>query len=127
MSTADLTSWDSRLRFTLLVMKQNCRFSLALYAIVFSLYATGSAWAQSTPPPHAASVIDAMPHAKQIDQASISPDGTQVAYIMGGELALLPSSGGRARTIAVEGKLALRDLCWSRDSSQIAFIADLGG
>ena len=92
-------------------MKQNCRFSLALYAIVFSLYATGSAWAQSTPPPHAASVIDAMPHAKQIDQASISPDGTQVAYIMGGELALLPSSGGRARTIAVEGKLALRDLC----------------
>ena len=108
-------------------MKQNCRFSLALYAIVFSLYATGSAWAQSTPPPHAASVIDAMPHAKQIDQASISPDGTQVAYIMGGELALLPSSGGTARTIAVEGKLALRDLCWSRDSSQIAFIADLGG
>ena len=31
------------------------------------------------------------------------------------------------RSIAVEGKLALRDVSWSRDSRQIAFIADLEG
>jgi dipeptidyl aminopeptidase/acylaminoacyl peptidase len=68
-----------------------------------------------------------MPRAKDIDQAAISPDGTQVAYIIGGELAIIPASGGTARPITVEGKLALRDVSWSRDSSQIAFIADLVG
>ena len=68
-----------------------------------------------------------MPHAKQIDQAVISPDGTQVAYIIDGELSLVPTSGGTVRSIAVEGKLALRDISWSHDSRQITFIADLAG
>ncbi|MFI5387801.1 MAG: S9 family peptidase, partial [Fimbriimonadales bacterium] len=35
--------------------------------------------------------------------------------------------GGPARPIAVEGKLALREVSWSRDSRQIAFLADLAG
>ena len=107
-------------------MKQNCRF-IVLYATALSICATCSVWAQSTSPTRAASVIDSMPHTKQIDQAAISPDGTQVAYIIGGELSLVPIGGGTVRSIAVDGKLALRDLCWSRDSSQIAFIADLAG
>jgi dipeptidyl aminopeptidase/acylaminoacyl peptidase len=68
-----------------------------------------------------------MPHAKRIDQAAISPDGTQVAYIIGGELAIIPASGGTARPIAVEGKFELREVSWSLDSKQIAFIADLAG
>ncbi len=68
-----------------------------------------------------------MPHAKTIDQASISPDGTQVAYIVGGELAIIPVGGGTPRPIAVEGKLALREVSWAPDSKQIVFIADLAG
>jgi len=71
--------------------------------------------------------MDSMPHAKRIDQTAISPDGTQVAYIIGGELSVIPANGGTARAIVVEGKLELRDVCWSRDSKQIAFIADLAG
>lgn len=68
-----------------------------------------------------------MPQPKHVDQAAISPDGTQVAYIIAGELAVIPAGGGTARPIAVEGKLTLRDVAWSRDSKQIAFLADLPG
>jgi dipeptidyl aminopeptidase/acylaminoacyl peptidase len=66
-----------------------------------------------------------MPQTKAIDQVAISPDGTQVAYVVGGALSLIPASGGTPRPVAVEGKLALRDVSWSSDSKQIAFIADI--
>ena len=108
-------------------MKQRHRFSLSVCVIVTSLLSIAFAAGQSTPPSRAVSVIDSMPTTKQIDQAAISPDGTQVAYIIGGELAVIPAVGGTARPVAVEGKLSLRDVCWSRDSKQIAFIADLAG
>jgi dipeptidyl aminopeptidase/acylaminoacyl peptidase len=36
-------------------------------------------------------------------------------------------SGGASRTIAVEGKLPLRDLAWSADSKKLGFVADLPG
>src|SRR5271169_1625822 len=109
-------------------MKQTRRFSLFLCTIVVSLLCSNPpARGESTPSSRAASVIDSMPHAERIDQAAISPDGTQVAYIIAGELAVIPASGGTAHPIAVEGKLALRDVSWSQDSKQIAFIADLPG
>ncbi|HEY3974874.1 MAG TPA: S9 family peptidase [Candidatus Sulfotelmatobacter sp.] len=76
---------------------------------------------------HAASVFDSMPHAKRVDQVAISPDGAQVAYIVDGELSVIPVSAGTARLITVGDKLALRDVSWSRDSRQIAFLADLTG
>jgi dipeptidyl aminopeptidase/acylaminoacyl peptidase len=76
---------------------------------------------------HAATVLDSMPNAKAISQAAISPDGTQVAYIVGGELSLIPAGGGTVRTISVEGKLSSRDVAWSPDSRQIVFLADLPG
>jgi dipeptidyl aminopeptidase/acylaminoacyl peptidase len=75
----------------------------------------------------AATILDSMPHAKRIGQVAISPDGTQVAYIVRGELTVISVSGGASRVIAVEGKLALRDVVWSADSKRIAFIADLAG
>ncbi len=84
-------------------------------------------FAQSSQPSRAASVIDSMPHFKRIQETVISPDGTLVAYVIGGELSVVPAAGGTARAIAVEGKLELRDVAWSRDSKQIAFIADLPG
>jgi dipeptidyl aminopeptidase/acylaminoacyl peptidase len=109
-------------------MKSNRRYYKTRCLIVISLLgASLSGWAQSATPSRAATVIDSMPHAKQFDQTAISPDGTQVAYIRSGELSVVPVSGGTARSIAVEGKLELRDIAWSRDSKQIAFIADLTG
>jgi dipeptidyl aminopeptidase/acylaminoacyl peptidase len=75
----------------------------------------------------AATILDSMPRAKRIGQVALSPDGTQVAYIVKGELTVVPVSGGASRVIAVEGKLALRDVVWSTDSKRIAFIADLAG
>ncbi len=75
----------------------------------------------------AAAVLDSMPQAKAIDQVAISPDGAQVAYIVGGELSIVPASGGSPRTIPAEGKVSARDVAWSRDSKQIVFLADLPG
>jgi dipeptidyl aminopeptidase/acylaminoacyl peptidase len=68
-----------------------------------------------------------MPHAKKIDQVAISPDATQVAFIVSGQLAVVPVIGGPVRAIAVDGKLSLREVAWSADSKHLAFIADLPG
>jgi dipeptidyl aminopeptidase/acylaminoacyl peptidase len=76
---------------------------------------------------HAAAVLDSMPHAKSISQVAISPDGSQIAYIVGGEISLVPPGGGAPRAIPVESKLPARDLCWSPDSKRIGFLADLPG
>jgi len=71
--------------------------------------------------------MDSMPHAKKIDQVAISPDGTRVAYLVSGELAVTPTVGGSPRAISVVGKLPLRELAWSADSQHLACIADLPG
>jgi dipeptidyl aminopeptidase/acylaminoacyl peptidase len=68
-----------------------------------------------------------MPHAWSIDQVAISPDGTQVAYIVSGKLSVTTAAGGPSHKVAVAGELPLRDLTWSADSKSMAFIADLPG
>ena len=68
-----------------------------------------------------------MPHATRIDQVALSPDGTQVAYLVDGQLTVTPVRGGSLQAISVEGKLPLRDVTWSADSKQLAFLADLPG
>jgi dipeptidyl aminopeptidase/acylaminoacyl peptidase len=78
-------------------------------------------------PSRAAAVLDSMPHAKKIDQVAISPDGTHVAFIVSGQIAVIPVSGGPARAIAVDGNLSLREVAWSADSKHLGFIADLPG
>jgi dipeptidyl aminopeptidase/acylaminoacyl peptidase len=75
----------------------------------------------------AATALDSMPHAQRISEVELSPDGTQVAYIVKGELSLIPATGGPSRVIAIEGKLPLRDVVWSADSKRLAFLADLPG
>jgi dipeptidyl aminopeptidase/acylaminoacyl peptidase len=107
-------------------MNTNSRLAFAGCAILVASLLVVSAVGE-TNPSRAASVIDSMPRTKSIDQAEISPDGTRVAYIIDGELAVVDANGGTERRIAVEGKLALRDVAWSRDSKQIAFVADLAG
>jgi dipeptidyl aminopeptidase/acylaminoacyl peptidase len=68
-----------------------------------------------------------MPHARRIDQVALAPDGAQVAYIVDGELTVIALNGGASHTIAVEGKLPLREVAWSADGKQVAFLADLPG
>ena len=82
---------------------------------------------QSSLPSRAAVVLASMPKATRIDEVSLSPDGSQVAYIVKGEIAVVPAGGGSSRTISVASKLELRDLAWSADGQRLAFIADLPG
>ena len=100
-----------------------------LFCAVAAVLVSTSLFAQerAAAPSRAAAVLDAMPHAKKIDQVAISPDGTQVAFTVSGQLAVIPASGGSARAIAVEGNLSLRDVTWSADSKLVAFLADLPG
>jgi dipeptidyl aminopeptidase/acylaminoacyl peptidase len=98
----------------------------ALFCAVASMLICTSLFAQDTPS-RAATVLDSMPHAKRIDQVALSPDGTQVAFISSGQLAVIPATGGSSHAIAVEANLSLRDVAWSADSKRIAFIANLPG
>jgi dipeptidyl aminopeptidase/acylaminoacyl peptidase len=78
-------------------------------------------------PSRAAAVLDSVPHAKKIDEVALSPDGTEVAYIVSGQLTVTPAGGGSSQAVAVEGNFVLRDVAWSTDSKRVAFIADLPG
>jgi dipeptidyl aminopeptidase/acylaminoacyl peptidase len=114
-------------------MIANLRRCLALFCVVASplLFSSLFAQDQTAYGSHAAKVLDSMPHAKKIDQVAISPDGSRVAYIVDGELAIFPAkataTGGSHTAISVEGKLPLREVAWSADSQHIAFVADLPG
>lgn len=104
----------------------SCRLLLCAAAsalICASLFAQD----RTAAPSRAEAVLDSMPHAKRISQVALSPDGTQVAYIVDGDLALIPASGGPSRAITVEGSLRLREVAWSADGKRLAFIADLPG
>jgi dipeptidyl aminopeptidase/acylaminoacyl peptidase len=74
-----------------------------------------------------AAALDSLPSAKKIDQVAISPDGTHVAYIVEGELSMAEVAGGNARRIAADQKLPARDVTWSADSRNTAWLADLPG
>jgi dipeptidyl aminopeptidase/acylaminoacyl peptidase len=82
---------------------------------------------QTSAPSRAAAILDSMPHAKRIDQVALSPDGTQVAYIVNGELAVVAASSESSHPISAEGKLPIREVTWSEDSKRVAWIADLAG
>ena len=68
-----------------------------------------------------------MPRAQPIQEAAISPDGTRVAYLVRGELSVVALDNRARHSIEVEGKLELRDVAWSPDSSELAFLADVAG
>ena len=104
------------------------RASILLSVIAF-LFLCASVFAQeqTAAASRAAHVLDSMPHAKRISEAALSPDGTQVAYILDGELTIAPAGGTSSHAIAVEGNLHLRDVDWSADSKRVVFLADLAG
>jgi dipeptidyl aminopeptidase/acylaminoacyl peptidase len=73
-----------------------------------------------------AAALDSLPSAQRIDQVAISPDGAQVAYIVGGELSIAAISSGASHRIASDQN-AMRDVAWSADSHHVAWLSDLPG
>ncbi len=100
-------------------------FTLCLAMLIISSLAAaqGSAGKSS----RAARILDSLPHAKTVDQVAISPGGESVAYIIDGALMIASVSGGQTKNIGLKSKLPARELSWSTDGKQIAFIADLPG
>jgi dipeptidyl aminopeptidase/acylaminoacyl peptidase len=102
---------------------------LAIYCGIVSMQLCDFAFGQDRDAAHsrAAAVVDSLPRAKRIAEVALSPDGTRVAYIAEQKLMVIPAAGGLAQQISVKDNLALRDVAWSVDSKQIAFVADLPG
>ena len=73
-----------------------------------------------------AAAIDSLPAVKSIDQVAISPDGSQVAYIVGGELFVAAASDGASHRIAPDQNM-IREVTWSADSRHLAWLCDLPG
>jgi len=73
-----------------------------------------------------AAAIDSIPSVKSIDQAVIAPDGSQVAYIVGGELFMASVADGASRRLA-SNQNKIREVTWSIDSHQLAWLNDLPG
>ena len=74
-----------------------------------------------------AAALDSLPHARKIDQVAIAPAGTHVAYIVEGELSVAAVTARTASRIAPDQKLPAREVTWSADSSNIAWLVDLPG
>ncbi len=70
--------------------------------------------------------IDSLPSVKSIDQVAISPDGSQVDYIVGGELLVAAVSDGASHRIAPDQN-TIREVTWSADSRSIAWLRDVPG
>ncbi len=73
-----------------------------------------------------AAAIDSLPAIKHIDQVAISPDGSQLAYIVEGELSVAAVSDGATHRIAPDQK-AVREVTWSADSHHLAWLSDQPG
>lgn len=95
--------------------------------VCFSLTLMICSMAYSQEGSRAATIYDSMPRGKKIEEAVISPDGTQVAYLVAGELTVASLHDNSSHQITVDGKLPLRAVSWSPDSKQVVFLADLPG
>ena len=103
------------------------RRQISLPVFFVSLLLAMPSTVAQTSPSRAAAVVDSMPRAKTIQEAVISPDGTRVAYIVHGQLAVATVDSNESRSIEIDGKLELRNAAWSPDSRQLAFLADVPG
>jgi len=102
-------------------------FLLRLCGVISLCFVFVLVGAEAETSSRAAAVLDSMPRAKNIQHATVSPDGGHVAYVVSGELSVIPASGGQSQAISIEGKLPVRDVAWSPDSKQLVFLADLPG
>ena len=108
-------------------MKNMTRFALRSKLSLIALFLISSLASAQNVASKGAGVFDSLPQTRQVGQVAISPDGARVAYTVGGELVVSPADGGSTWTIAVEGKLGVRDVAWSADSKQLVFLADVPG
>ena len=101
--------------------------SLTLLTILFIATVSPLSTAQPASPSRAANAVDSMPHARGISEAVISPDGTQVAYVIQGKLTIVSTQTNTAHAIEAENQLPVRGIAWSADSKLLAMIADMPG
>jgi dipeptidyl aminopeptidase/acylaminoacyl peptidase len=101
--------------------------SLSVMLCAASLFFSTPTVAQESSASHAAQILDSLPRAHRISEVAIAPDASQVAYIIDGQLSVIPVTGGTAHTIALQSKLQLRDVAWSADGKSLVFLADLPG
>jgi dipeptidyl aminopeptidase/acylaminoacyl peptidase len=73
-----------------------------------------------------AAAINSLPAFKSIDQVAISPDGSQVAYIVQGELLVAAVADGKSHRVA-PAQDAIREVAWSPDSRHLAWLNDMPG
>src|SRR6516225_1600180 len=101
--------------------------ALALFLLVLPL----SAQAPATKP-ELEKAIQTLFAGKNVEQAAISPDGKQVAWVesvKAGSSAIYvaPVSGGQPRRISASagaGSYSEHSIAWSPDSKRIAFLSD---
>lgn len=63
---------------------------------------------------------------KWLRNTAISPDGTSIAFTYGGDIFIVPSTGGAARQLTAGSAYDTRPI-WSPDSKSIAFASDREG
>ncbi|HEY3929066.1 MAG TPA: S9 family peptidase [Candidatus Koribacter sp.] len=74
----------------------------------------------------AAEIIDSMPKIKSIGHAVISPDGKQIASIVGEQVSVSSATGADSHTVTLAAKAHPRQLSWSEDGKRLAILADIG-
>jgi dipeptidyl aminopeptidase/acylaminoacyl peptidase len=104
-------------------MKPRLNFLLLLSQILLTIILLAVAVAAED---RVAAALDSLPATARIDQVAISPDGTQVAYIVEGELSVTALADETTNRIAPE-QTKTRDITWSADSRHLAWLTDLPG
>ena len=105
----------------LTVAMKHAKFSIVL--LLTSVFLTSPVPAQD----RIATVLDSLPKIKKIEQAAISPDGWQVAYIVDCELFVADVATGSSHNISLVEQKTARDVNWSSNSRRIAWLSDLPG
>jgi dipeptidyl aminopeptidase/acylaminoacyl peptidase len=103
-------------------LSQSAMFLFYIVVAAFAYFPSAQAQATSS---RAATVLDSMPEAKKVQEVAISPDGARLAYITSGTITVANLSDDSKRMITLENKLPVREIAWSSDSKNLAFIADL--
>jgi Tol biopolymer transport system component/C-terminal processing protease CtpA/Prc len=71
-------------------------------------------------------VAGAAQAAPSLSEPSLSPDGQEIAFVSGGDIWSVPSSGGVARLLVSDPATESRPL-WSPDGKTLAFVSNRGG
>lgn len=82
--------------------------------------------AGAAPAPSVAPPLGPVQNPLWLRHSSISPDGSQIAFAYQGNLYLVPSAGGAARLLVVNGAHSTQPV-WSPDGQAIAYASDPNG